>query len=256
MHATVGLSADPLKAMSAQDLHTVTPGTGNNAVTTYNVVLFTCASPQAGGPLSSCSSRVWDVNPLVSLSYSLGETGTIFFTFAQKSHFPTFKDRYSYKNGQAIVNPRIEPEHARNWSLGYSHVFPANTMMQVDLFRSDVYDAIENATIPAEFPNQCPSLPAGACQQSVNIGKEVHQGAEFTVRSSPLKRLTLDANYSFLNRTISGPTSGKMTMQSVYPTGTPKHKAVGMANVRLPRDGRSSPQSDTKAARSRPMTRV
>jgi iron complex outermembrane receptor protein len=232
MHATVGLSADHLNAMSAQDLKTTATGTGKNAVTSYSVAPFTCDSSAAGGPLSSCLSHVWDFNPLASLSYSAGESGTVFFTFAQKSHFPTFKDRYSYKNGQAIPNPAIQPEHARNWSIGYSHVFPAGTMMQVDLFRSDVYDAIENATIPAQFSNQCPSLPAGFCQQSVNIGKEVHQGAEFTVRSGPLKRLTLDANYSFLNRTISGTSN----MPGVFPTGTPKHKAVGIAAVRLPRD--------------------
>jgi iron complex outermembrane receptor protein len=232
MHATVGLSMDHLNAMSAQDLKTITTGSGKNATTSYFVVPFECASSQAGGPLSSCLSHVWDFNPLASLSYSAGESGTVFFTFAQKSHFPTLKDRYSYKNGQAVPNPTIEPEHARNWSIGYSHVFSTSTMMQMDLYRSDVYDAIENATIPAQFTNQCPSLPAGFCQQSVNIGKEVHQGAELTVRSSPLKRLILDANYSFLNRTISGPNS----MQSVYPTGTPKHKAVAIATVRLPRD--------------------
>ena len=77
-----------------------------------------------------------------------------------KSHFPTLKDRYSYKNGQAIPNPDLKPEHARNYDLGYSHVFAFKTMMQFELFRSDVYDAIENATIPAQFSNQCPTMPA------------------------------------------------------------------------------------------------
>jgi iron complex outermembrane receptor protein len=105
-------------------------------------------------------------------------------------------------------------------------------VMQIDLYRSDVYDAIQNATVPAEFTNQCPTLLPGLCQKSVNIGKEVHQGMEFSIRSMPLSRLTLDANYSFLNRTISGP----VEMIGVFPTGSPKHRTVGTATIRLPHD--------------------
>jgi iron complex outermembrane recepter protein len=233
-HATVGLSIDHLNAMTALDLKTTTTttGSGKNKVTTttYAIGVFECGDSRAGAPLSSCLLHVWAYNPLASLSYSLTKSGSVFLTFAEKSHFPTLKDRYSYKNGQAIPNPTLQPEHARNWDLGYSHVFPFSTMVQLELFRSDVYDAIENTTIAAQFSNQCPSLPAGVCQQSLNVGKEVHQGAEFTIRSSPLSRLTLDANYTFLNRTISGPSN----MPAVYPTGTPKHRTIGTASLRLP----------------------
>jgi iron complex outermembrane recepter protein len=234
LHATVGLSADHMNAMTALDLKTITTttGSGKNKVTTttYSIAGFECNASKAGASLSSCLLHVWDFNPLASLSYSLSKSGSIFLTFAEKSHFPTLKDRYSYKNGQAIPNPTLQPEHARNWDLGYSHVFPFSTMVQLEVFRSDVYDAIENTTIAAAFSNQCPSLPAGVCQQSVNVGKEVHQGAEFTIRSTPLSRLTLDVNYTFLNRTISGPSN----MPAVYPTGTPKHRAIGTASLRLP----------------------
>jgi iron complex outermembrane receptor protein len=232
MRATVGFSADHLNAVEAQDLITTTVGSGKNATTTYSVGPFECASSLAGGSPSSCLAHVWSYNPLASLSYSVAKSGTLFFTFAMKSHFPTLKDRYSYKNGQAIPNPTLQPEHSRNWSLGYAHVFAFNTMMQLDLFRSDVYDAIQNATIPSEFPDQCPTMPLGTCRQSVNVGKEVHQGVEFTVRSSPLSRLTLNANYTFLNRTISGPKN----MLGVFPTGTPKHKTIATASLRLPHE--------------------
>jgi iron complex outermembrane recepter protein len=234
LRATIGLSADHLNAMTALDLKTTTTttGSGKNKVTTttYSVVPFECDASKAGAPLSSCLVHVWDFNPLASLSYSLSKSGSVFLTFAQKSHFPTMKDRYSYKNNQAIPNATLQPEHARNWDLGYSHVFAYSTMVQLQVFRSDVYDAIENATIPSQFPNQCSAMPSGLCQQSVNVGKEVHQGAEFTIRSSPLSRLTVDANYTFLNRTISGPSN----MPAVYPTGTPKHRVIGTASLRLP----------------------
>jgi iron complex outermembrane receptor protein len=229
MHATVGFSADHLSARKAQDIQTITVGSGKNAVTTYNILPFPC-NGVANNSFSSCLVDVWAFNPLASLSYSVANSGTVFLTFAVKSRFPTLKDRYSYKNGQAIPNPTLQPEHTRNWTLGYSHVFRFDTMMQVDLFRSDVYDAIQNATIPAQFPTQCPTLPLGLCQQSVNVAKEVHQGVEFTLRSTPVSRLTIDANYSFLNRTITGPEN----MLGVFPTGTPKHRVVGTASLQLP----------------------
>ncbi len=216
MRATVGFSADHLNATKAENLDS-----------RNNVVPFCTGS--AGE--ASCLAHVWAYNPLASLSYSVAKSGTVFFAFAMKSHFPTLKDRYSYKNGKAIPNPTLQPEHARNYSLGYSHVFARSTMMQIELFRSDVYDAIQNATTPAQFPNQCPQLTPTTCQQSINVAKEVHQGAEITLRSSPLSRLILDANYSFLNRTITGPPN----MLGVFPTGTPKHKVLGTASLRLPR---------------------
>ena len=53
---------------------------------------------------------------------------------------------------------------------------------------------------------------------------------EFTVRSNPLRRLSLDANYTFLQRTIDGPSN----MLGVFPTGTPKHKTYATAGLRLP----------------------
>ncbi len=224
MRATLGFSADLLDAVKAEDLRTTITGSGKNAVTTYSVGPFSCSG-------SDCLNHEWDYNPLASVSYSVSEMGSLFFSFARKSHFPTLKDRYSYRYGRAIPNPTLQPEHTRNWNLGYSHVFPKNTMLRADLFRSDVQDAIQNAITPAEYENQCPSMPAGKCQQAVNIGEEVHQGVEFAVRSHPLARLMVDANYSFLKWTISGPAN----MLGVHPVRAPKHKIVGVANLDLPR---------------------
>ena len=123
-----------------------------------------------------------------------------------------------------MPNPALQPEHARNYNLGYSHVFARRTVVQADLFRSNVRDAVENLT----FPSPLCSTGKGYCSKSINVGKEVHEGVEFIVRSTPLERLTLDANYSYLSRSITD-------APGVFPTGTPKHKAVGAATWRLPR---------------------
>ncbi len=225
IRATLGFSADLLNAIKAEDLKTTITGSGKNAVRTYSVEPFSCLG-------FDCPSHVWNYNPLASVSYSVSEMGTLFFSFAQKSHFPTLKDRYSYRYGKAIPNPSLKAEHVRSWNLGYSHVLGLNSMLRADLFRSDVYDAIQNAIIPAEYEDQCPAMPAGKCQQAVNIGKEVHQGVEFAVRSNPMSRLMVDASYSFLEWSISGP----LNMLRAIPVRAPKHKIVGVANLILPRE--------------------
>jgi iron complex outermembrane receptor protein len=215
--ATIGFSADHLNATQAQDI-------GKDGTT---AVPFPCGETAAAG---TCLLHTWVYNPLASVSYSLTRSGTLFFTFAMKSHFPTLKDRYSYKFGKAIPNPTLQPEHARNYNLGYMHAFAFNTMAQIEFFRSDVYDAIENDMRPQEYPGQCTGK--GLCRMAVNVGKEVHEGVELTVRSNPMRRLSMEANYSYLKRTITGPP----TMLDVFPTGTPKHKLVSTASLRLPHE--------------------
>jgi len=220
LRATLGFSADHMNATAAHDLNK----------TTNTSVPFACFGEGENG---ACLLKVWTYNPLASISYAVSKSGTAFFSFAMKSHFPTLKDRYSYKNGQAIPNPTLTPEHTRNYDLGYSQVLPFKTIVQVELFRSDVYDAIENATIYVDT-NLCTSLkqnpPPYICRQAVNVGDELHQGAEVTLRSNPLRRLSFDANYTFLQRYIDGPSN----MLGVFPTGSPKHKTFATAGLQLP----------------------
>jgi iron complex outermembrane receptor protein len=74
----------------------------------------------------------------------------------------------------------------------------------------------------------------------VNIGKEVHEGFEITIRSSPLSRLTLDANYSYINRSLSydfpnfpDVSQINTTIQILPPM--PRSKIIFNAILRLPR---------------------
>jgi len=220
IHAILGFSMENIDGIKAQDLL-------NN-----EILPFECAGESGAASFSACINE-WAFNPLASISFSVSKSGTLFFTFAKKSHFPTMKDRYSYKNNRAIPNPTLKPENTRNWSLGYSHVLPFRSMFQVELFRSDVYDAIARAYVPEPSPNFCRrSDLRGYCEQSVNVGKELHHGVEITLRSDLHPRASLDLQYSYLSRSISGPEE----MPPVWPTGTPKHKTVGTANIRLPHE--------------------
>ena len=115
-------------------------------------------------------------------------------------------------------------------------------MAQIVLFRSDLHNAIESVyvtdpggTSPAT--EYCPnSKIIGYCSEMANIGKEVHQGVEFEMRSTPLPRLTLNASYSFLNRDITYDFGSLATVSAVNTSITilptlPQNKFIG--NVSL-----------------------
>jgi iron complex outermembrane receptor protein len=217
LRLTAGFSADHQNGLQAQRL-------------TTQVSPFTCQEFPSGNSFSNCTAHFWSYNPAVLFTYSLAASDTVYATFSAKSRFATIKERYSGRFGLATPNPDLGPEHARNWTFGYSHAFASRTVVQADFFRSDVRDAIENATI-SNCNNQCNIF--------VNTGKEQREGLEVAVRSTLIPRLTLDANYSFLNRAIEGSPavlwvkSVFTSIQPAYATGTPKHKVVGTATARL-----------------------
>src|SRR5215471_1415947 len=220
LRATVGFSADHLNGLQAQDLSTdktqVVPFQVSGICTNTGSTTFT-----------SCTDHVWAYNPVASISYRAAESGTFFASFAEKDRFPTLKDRYSYKAGRAIPNPALVPENAKNWTAGYSQVFAGKTVGQIELFRSNVRDEIENTLFLSPL---CTGGGRGAgCMQAVNVGREIHEGLNVSVRSTPVPRMTLDVSYGYLNRTIS-------EASGVFPTGTPRHKTVGTVSGRLPRN--------------------
>jgi iron complex outermembrane recepter protein len=207
IHATIGLSMDHLSEISAQD---VSP---NNSL-----IPFPCA------PGRACAlHNYWTFNPLLSLSYSVSHSGTLFFTLAKRSHFPTLEDRYSnqygYATGTTYPNPDLKPEQAENYTLGYSHAFALNTVAKIELFRSHVYHGIADTYV---VDTTC----AGKlCRKTVNTAVEVHKGTEFTISSSPIRHLNLAANYTYLERIAT-------FIQRI----SPQHRAVAAASYSLPED--------------------
>jgi iron complex outermembrane receptor protein len=229
IQSTLGFSANHLDGLRASDANTRSPLTCNGVT---------------GTSYTACTPHIWTYNPQASVSYSLGSSGKLFAAFARKSRFPLIKEQYSSYLGSGEPNYNLKTEFANNWEFGYSRTFAGNTVAQVELFRSDLRDAIESMPIAS---TNCTSPRNGYCTQWQNVGKETHQGIEFTVRSTPLPRLTLDASYSYLDKTMSDiacapntylSVNGVPTTQPNYtclvPTDIPKHKAVTSATVRLP----------------------
>lgn len=220
LRATLGFSADHLDGLEAQDL-------SNNKLSAVPFQIQSVCTAASSTSFSSCTDHVWAYNPVGALSWSTSKSGTIFVTFAEKTRFPTLKDRYSYKAGKAVPNPLLSPEHAQNWTAGYSRAFSLRTVAQVDFFHSDVRNEIENYFFLSPLCSGGGKGGVGSCQQAVNVGRETHEGANFTIRTTPTPRLTLDANYTYLNRHITGATG-------IFPVGTPRHKTVGTATIRMP----------------------
>jgi iron complex outermembrane recepter protein len=107
-------------------------------------------------------------------------------------------------------------------------VVASKTVAQVDVFHSDVRDKIENIFFLSPLCSGGGRGAPGSCQQAANVGAETHGGVNVTLRTTAAPRTTLDANYSYLRRRITGTTGA-------FPVGTPIHKAVATATLRLPR---------------------
>jgi iron complex outermembrane recepter protein len=240
LHATAGFSADHFDGLQGEAY--------NNPLTA--LVPFTCIASPTNKSVAGCTLHAWNYNPQASLSYQVSKSGNLFVTFADRGRFPMLKDIYSASLGSGLPNPDLKPEHSRNWNIGYSHVFPARTLVQFELFRSDLRNAIESVAVtdpgnPLALTSSipatalCPTSTTGFCSQDVNIGKEVHEGVELKVQSTPFSRLTVDASYSYLNRTIAYDFAGDLTVNQVHTSVSvliplPKNKVVGTASVRLP----------------------
>ncbi len=264
---TGGMSFDHIDGLTATN-------TGNSTAGYEAFVSPQCPSNTNPDNFSACTPHQWAYNPQVSAVYAFKDSSRLFVGFTEKSRFPVLKDMFSYKLGMGIPNPGLKTEHSANWEIGYSRVFAKNTFAQVEFFRSDLRDAIESIPAPpslqAEFTvDGVPACTSSSkCSVNENASHETHQGVELTVHSTPVTRLTFDANYTYVNKEIDGfsfpglTTSGSTSDPEVYPcysgyylvagtgnnavqtaipdntcrtpTDLPKHKAVAIATLHLP----------------------
>lgn len=233
LRGTVGFSADHFNGLQGQAYNSSLTG----------LVPFTCIASPKNTTFDRCTAHVWNFNPQASLAYTVGKGDSLFLTFADRGRFPMLKDIYSASLGAGLPNPNLQPERSRSWNLGYAHLIGARTVAQLVLFRSDVRDAIESVVVTDPGGSSaatafCPaSTIVGFCREMANIGKEVHEGFEFEVRSTPLNRLTLNASYSYLNRTIKYDFASLAGVSAINTSVTilpilPKNKVIGTATYR------------------------
>jgi len=227
LQATFGFNADYLNGLQTQQLNEDETGT----------VPMTCLSDPFNDSFSGCTPDAWVFSPQISFAYSFSERDKLFVTFADRGRFPLMKELYTSSLGTRLPNPDLDPEHSRNWNIGFSHVFTVNTMAQIEFFRNDMRDSINDVLVPDPGGYCWDSDQEGWCEQFANSAEEDHQGFEISVRSKPFRRFTMDASYTYLEREVSYDSTVLLfnTEAMILPT-LPKNKLVFNAFLNLPHD--------------------
>jgi iron complex outermembrane receptor protein len=148
-------------------------------------------------------------NAQIGLFYQLNETQKLGATVSQKTRFATIKDRYSYRMGTAIPNPDLKPEKATNYELNYTANLFHKITFQTALFYSSLSDAILSVS----------NVEPGKSQMQ-NFGKAEYMGIEAQVNYAVLENLSLNLNYTYLER-------NNITNPNIHYTDVPNTKVMG-----------------------------
>ena len=227
LQATFGFNADYLNGRQTQQLNEDETGT----------VPVQCLSDPNNDSFAGCTPDMWVFSPQISMSYAFTDRDKLFATFSDRGRFPLMKELYTASLGTRLPNPDLEAEHSTNWSVGFSHIFSANTVAQIEFYRSDMRNSINDVYVPDPEGYCWDSDQPGWCQQFANAAEEDHGGVEISIRSTPISRLTLDASYTYLNRSISfdDDVLRLNPAEMLLPT-LPKNKVIFNAFFTLPRD--------------------
>lgn len=142
------------------------------------------------------------INPMVGASYTFGNATRLFGSVAKKTRFPTLSQLFSNRNG----NADLEAEESINYTLGVARPFGNNIQTKMAIFYHDVSNRISR-----DGPN--------LDDQYRNYADVKLYGVEVGGEYKPLKRLTLRADYTYLESKDESP--GRVTDNVV---GAPKHK--------------------------------
>ncbi len=112
-------------------------------------------------------------------SYQLGQRTRARGSLAHRIRFPAVTQLFDANGG----NPALVPETAENSELGIEHTFGDGTIASVVAFREDVTNFIERDPITTSFQN---------------LTHILFRGAELALESRVTSRLTLQANYTYL----------------------------------------------------------
>lgn len=159
-------------------------------------------------------ARVWAYNPQAGIFHAITDSSKLHFTFARKTRLPTVKDRYSYRMGQAIPNPGLQPERSDNFEAGYTQLIGTRTFVEAALFRSNISQSTQRFYLQ-------PNL-----YQLRNLGEANYLGGEFGLRTNLNSALQLTTHYTYLSRR-------NHSMPSVIMLDTPRHKTYATLAYRI-----------------------
>jgi iron complex outermembrane recepter protein len=149
------------------------------------------------------------INEQIGINLNISPLYSLYLTLAKKTRFATMKDRYSYKLGNAIPNPGLNPENALNLEFGLNGSSSSKYEVLPSVFYSRIYDVIQ----------QINNVEPGRSQMQ-NSGTAVFYGGEITGSYNFSEKFKTGLNYTFIKRqNISQP--------DVKFTDVPEHKLFG-----------------------------
>lgn len=158
-------------------------------------------------------------NPQLGVFYTPAPAATWHATIARKTRFPTLKDRYSYRLGQALPNPDLRPERALHYEVGYEGALAAGFRLRATAFLSQLNDAI------IQVDNVARTAAGVALFQLQNFGRVENRGVELGLDQSPVKWLRWSASYTRLQRENN-------TALAIRLTDTPQHRVLATAEIK------------------------
>lgn len=179
---TAGLSYNYLKSLEAEDQITKTD-------TTY----FPKNNHHA-------------INAQIAMNWMPIRKLTISAFIAHKTRFATLKERYSYKMGQGLPNPNLQPEKATHFDVSFQYNLLSNLSLNGSVYYIRLNDVIQSV-----------DGVQGNLTQIQNAGRARFSGTDVSLHYALLKNLDLTSSYSFIiQKNISNP--------DLRFTDVPKHK--------------------------------
>ena len=132
---------------------------------------------------------------------------------SKTTRFPTLKDRYSYKLGNALPNPGLNPEQSWNYGVDYNIKPLEELKIEASLYQSKLSDVIQQVDNVAYVSNKW-------LYQSRNSGHATFSGMECSAEWQPSSRLKTYTAYSYIKRKND-------TNQALCFTDVPTHKVSG-----------------------------
>jgi iron complex outermembrane receptor protein len=128
-------------------------------------------------------------NAQIAGIYSLNSKTSFNTSVAYKTKFPTMKDRFSYRIGQAIPNPDLKAEGSMNFDVGLTYQDDLKFFFKPEVYYSQLFNTIQVVD----------DVEPGILQLQ-NTGKSVFYGADFTLGYQVLEQLVWQLNYSLVKR--------------------------------------------------------
>jgi len=121
------------------------------------------------------------------------ETGmTLYTSIGESIKNPTFTERFGYFD-TFIGNPALQPEEALTWELGVRQtLFSDQLQVEMSWFHSNLNNEINGFVFD--------SVSGGFSAANVS-GQSDREGVEFVLAYSPVDRLTMNMNYTYLDAT-------------------------------------------------------